>query len=400
MPRSASRLQMCEAMRGPKASSGLCSGVTSDEPDVLQSARAHVLAGHQRQLVERQGPGDRGGHGEGHALHAPRVEVRQQRGEGADVARTGEGQRPRDRHVGRGAHGDEQRVVVHRVAPHGMHAAGVGVDRREPVGPQVGAVVGRDADEVEALRRAAPEGLGDRALALDEVGVGLEQLDLGARPEVAVQRDQRFETGDPAAGDDDPGHVVEARHAQRAAPSVASPAARSVRRRIKRAAPRSDRERSDTADRAGDVDADRDGIALGPHLGRARRSDAGRPGRAPGGARRSCSAATTSRTRGAGTPGRPAGPEVDRLAIGVEDALEDRLERARHDGDAERGEHGLGGGVGLLRGQAALLERERGDVAGGVDVVGARHATVVVDCDEARASCRRPGTAGRPGRGV
>ena len=67
-------------------------------------------------------------------------------------------------------------------------------------------------------RRAggAAEGLGDRALALDELGVGLEQLDLGVRSEVAAQGDQRFETGDPAAGDDDPGHVVEARPMRRA----------------------------------------------------------------------------------------------------------------------------------------------------------------------------------------
>ena len=77
-------------------------------------------------------------------------------------------------------------------------------------------MVGRDADEIEAPRRAAAERLGDRALALDEVGVGLEQLDLGAGSEVAVEGDQRFEAGDPAAGDDDRGHVVEARAVRRA----------------------------------------------------------------------------------------------------------------------------------------------------------------------------------------
>ena len=71
--------------------------------------------------------------------------------------------------------------------------------------------------------RAAAERLGDRALALDELGVGLEQLDLGVRSEVGAQGDERFETGDPAAGDDDPGHVVEARRHAPRAPSVASP---------------------------------------------------------------------------------------------------------------------------------------------------------------------------------
>ena len=92
----------------------------------------------------------------------------------------------------------------------------LGIDRCEPVGPQVGTVVRGDADEVEALPPLAAERLGDGALALDEVGVGLEQLDLRAGAEMVVEGDQRFEAGDPAAGDDDPGHVVEARPGQRA----------------------------------------------------------------------------------------------------------------------------------------------------------------------------------------
>ena len=74
-------------------------------------------------------------------------------------------------------------------------------------------MVGRDADEIEAPRRAASEGLRHRVLALDEVGVGLEQLYPDTGSEVAVEGDQRFEAGDPAAGDDDRGHVVEARDA-------------------------------------------------------------------------------------------------------------------------------------------------------------------------------------------
>jgi hypothetical protein len=170
-----------------------------------------VLAGHQRQLVERQSPRHGGRQREGHALHAPGVEVVQQRGEGSDVARPREGQRSRNRHVGRGADGDEQRVVVERVAAHGANAARVGVDRREPVGAQVCAVVGRDANEIEAPRRAAPEGLRHRVLALDEIGVRLEQLDIGGGPEVTVEGDQGFEAGDAAAGDDDRGHVIEAK---------------------------------------------------------------------------------------------------------------------------------------------------------------------------------------------
>ena len=66
---------MCDAMRGAEGLERAVLRRDEDEPDVLQASGAHVLAGHQRQLVERQGPGDRGGHGEGHALHAPGVEV-------------------------------------------------------------------------------------------------------------------------------------------------------------------------------------------------------------------------------------------------------------------------------------------------------------------------------------
>ena len=43
----------------------------------------------------------------------------------------------------------------------------------------------------------------------------------------------------------------------------------------------------------------------------------------------------------------------------------------------------LGDGVGLLGGEPALLDRERGPVAGGVDAVDAGHAAVLVDRDEA-----------------
>ena len=70
-------------------------------------------------------------------------------------------------------------------------------------------MVGSDAGEIEARRSLAAERLSDCALALDESGVGLEQLDLCAGSEVDTQGDERFETGDSAAGDDDAGHAVE-----------------------------------------------------------------------------------------------------------------------------------------------------------------------------------------------
>jgi hypothetical protein len=94
------------------------------------------------------------------AEQAPRVEVVQQRREGADVTR-------------------------------GRRRSGL------PEWP-----------EIEAPGGLPAERLGHCALALDEVSVGLERCDLDAASEVDAEGDERFETGDPAAGD---GHVVEAR---------------------------------------------------------------------------------------------------------------------------------------------------------------------------------------------
>jgi hypothetical protein len=61
--------------------------------------------------------------------------------------------------------------------------------------------------------------------------------------------------------------------------------------------------------------------------------------------------------------------EVRGLAVGEEDAPDDGVEGAGRDRQAELGEHRLGRGVGLLRGEAALLEREVRRVAGGLDVL-------------------------------
>lgn len=54
--------------------------------------------------------------------------------------------------------------------------------------------------------RDGPEGLQDRQGPRDEIDLGLEQVDEHLRAEVATQRCERLEPGDPAAGDDDPRH--------------------------------------------------------------------------------------------------------------------------------------------------------------------------------------------------
>ena len=53
-----------------------------------------------------------------------------------------------------------------------------------------------------------------------------------------------------------------------------------------------------------------------------------------------------------------------------------------HDRQAELGQHRVGRGIGLLRGEASVLDREVRHVAGGVDVRHALDAGVLVDRDE------------------
>ena len=73
---------------------------------------------------------------------------------------------------------------------------------------------------------------------------------------------------------------------------------------------------------------------------------------------------------------------VQRLGAGDQLAAQDRLERLGLDVGAQPCGDVLGGGVGLLGGEPTLLDREVGAVAGGVDVIDAFDAAVLVDRDE------------------
>ena len=115
--------------------------------------------------------------------------------------------------------------------------------------------------------------------------------------------------------------------------------------------------------------------------------------------RRRCARPSRSRPRA------DLGAQVQRGAADEQHAADDAAERLRVDRRAGRGGDRLGDGVGLLGGQAALLERERGDVARGVDVVDAGDPAVAVDRDEPVPSAGRPRmgwpsgrAARRPGR--
>src|SRR3954447_4299360 len=81
-------------------------------------------------------------------------------------------------------------------------------------------------------------------------------------------------------------------------------------------------------------------------------------------------------------PGR-LGPQVARAVLGVQDRAQRRPVRARRAVRAGARGDPLGDGIGLLGGDAALLERARGPVADRVDVVVPAGAQVVVDEQEA-----------------
>ena len=59
------------------------------------------------------------------------------------------------------------------------------------------------------------------------------------------------------------------------------------------------------------------------------------------------------------------------------------MERPGLDGRTETRRDVLGRGVGLLGAEAALLDRERRPVAGGIDVVHSADPGVIIDRDEA-----------------
>ena len=80
------------------------------------------------------------------------------------------------------------------------------------------------------------------------------------------------------------------------------------------------------------------------------------------------------------------GAQIACRSAGQQDAAEDGPKRLRIDLGAQRGCNRLGDGIGLLGGQAALLDREGGGVTRGEDVVTSGDPSVRVGVDEPVAS--------------
>jgi hypothetical protein len=85
-----------------------------------------------------------------------------------------------------------------------------------------------------------------------------------------------------------------------------------------------------------------------------------------------------------------AGLQLQRRAAGQQAAAQDRAERRRVVVHSAGSRDRLGDGVGLLRGKAALAQREGRHLAGGVDGGLTRDSSVQVDGDETGAIARQP----------
>ena len=88
------------------------------------------------------------------------------------------------------------------------------------------------------------------------------------------------------------------------------------------------------------------------------------------------------------------GPQVERCTAREQQAAQHGPERLRHADRAKPGRDGLRDGVGLLGGEAAVLDREGGRVAGGEDVRAPAHVAVLVDGDVAVLVVRQAGDPG------
>ena len=87
------------------------------------------------------------------------------------------------------------------------------------------------------------------------------------------------------------------------------------------------------------------------------------------------------------------GAEVERLVAGQQQPAQHGPERLGQADGADLSRDRLGDRVGLLGGEAAVLDRVRGRVAGGEDVGASVDAAVLVDGDEPVVVVRQPGDA-------
>ena len=176
------------------------------ELDALDAVGSEPPRGHEHELVERERPDGAPGSGEDDAADVTGGELVEERPDPIRVGRPAKRQRARDRLRRLGADRDQQRVVRHRADRRlGLAAAGVhALERAENEGRAGGRCQG---SELEALRLAQLERLGDGQRPVPEVRLGPDQLDVEPLLCERIQCENGLECRHTAAGYQDlPGH--------------------------------------------------------------------------------------------------------------------------------------------------------------------------------------------------
>ena len=220
-PAAASRAATSRLAAAPKTPSGHV--LARDDLHVERAPlRLRPAGGHQGELVQRQRPRDPGRRDED---DPPPGSAARERAQGVadrrDVARAREGERAGERRRRAGAERQQEHVVGHSGPPSRVSTScspgrtavsSSGIQRT----PRSAAI----ASHSWRTRRLGAERLGDRERAVGQEAPGGEHGDLDPVAREVLEREQRLERPDPAAGD---------QHARRAT-ARRSPALRAARR--------------------------------------------------------------------------------------------------------------------------------------------------------------------------
>ncbi len=203
------REQLAQGRRGAHAENleRLRLGRDDRHLHVAEAAIPRVLGGHERQLVERQRPRGRGGHGEGDTPDVVALEIAQQRAVPARVARSHDGDGPGQGGHGRCADRQQQDLVSECPPVPGLDGVLARVDRPYAGEMHRGSVPSRQPHDVEAAHASEPERLSHHERPILEVRRGGDELDLHALLGQAPKSDHRLQGSHPTPDDRDL-HVV------------------------------------------------------------------------------------------------------------------------------------------------------------------------------------------------
>ena len=175
-----------------------------DERDLgVHAHSARVGGDEERQLVGRQGPPGAGRDDDRQALAVAIFQVAQKPADRFGIARVvpREGVPGGIRRLGGGARREHERVIHELPAVAELDRPGGGVDGDQGRLDERSARGARGMHERGPAPAAERERLGDRERSVDEVGGGGDERQLHSVARHRVEREQSFQSGDAAAGD-------------------------------------------------------------------------------------------------------------------------------------------------------------------------------------------------------